>query len=317
MLKNVKRAFDVFVEAYKTIEINLSLRMIKSMTGFGTANFDNEQGHYAVEIKSLNSKFLELSLKIPKAFADKELFIRNECTRLLERGKISISISAEQNDSTTSAATINKPLLTHYFNELKAIADSLGTSHADLLKTALNFPDVVSYKEEKADDKEWEKVYEVFLLAVKEFQQFRMDEGAVLKTDLTMRSNKLLELLSHVEAKETTRIPLIREKLSHYLEETVGKENVDKNRFEQELIYYIDKLDITEEKVRLRSHCNYFIKALESEDANGKKLGFISQEMGREINTIGSKANNAEIQQTVVQMKEELEKIKEQLLNVL
>jgi uncharacterized protein (TIGR00255 family) len=299
------------------MEINLSLRMIKSMTGFGTANFNNEQGHYAVEIKSLNSKFLELSLKIPKAFADKELFLRNECTRLLERGKINISISAEQNDATASAATINRNLLAHYFTELKDIANSLGTSDTDLLKTALNFPDVISYKEERADEKEWEKVYEVFLLAVKEFQQFRIDEGAVLKADLAMRSNKLLGLLSQVEAKETSRIPLIREKLNHYLEEVVGMENVDKNRFEQELIYYIDKLDITEEKVRLRSHCNYFIKALESEDANGKKLGFISQEMGREINTLGSKANNAEIQQTVVQMKEELEKIKEQLLNVL
>src|SRR5690606_14555561 len=162
MLKNVKRAFDVFVEAYKTMEINLSLRMIKSMTGFGTANFNNEQGHYAVEIKSLNSKFLELSLKIPKAFADKELFLRNECARLLERGKINISISAEQNDATASAATINRSLLAHYFTELKDIANSLGTSNTDLLKTALNFPDVISYKEERADEKEWEKVYEVF-----------------------------------------------------------------------------------------------------------------------------------------------------------
>src|SRR5690606_36813024 len=137
------------------------------------------------------------------------------------------------------------------------------------------------------------------------------------KGRLTMRSNKLMELLLAVEGKESSRIPLIRVKISHYLDEAVGKENVDKNRFEQELMYYIDKLDITEEKIRLRSHCNYFIKALESEDANGKKLGFISQEMGREINTLGSKANNAEIQQTVVQMKEELEKINEQLSNVL
>jgi len=291
--------------------------MIKSMTGYGFANFDNERGHYAVEIKSLNSKFLELSLKIPKAFSDKELFLRNECTRLLERGKVTINISAEQDDPTAKAATINRTLLEHYFIELKDIANKLGTSHENLLETVLTLPEVITYKEEKADDKEWEKVYEVFLNAITEFEQFRIDEGSVLKIDLAMRSNKLMELLSEVEAKETSRIPLIREKLSYYLEETVGKENVDKNRFEQELIYYIDKLDITEEKVRLRSHCNYFIKALESEDANGKKLGFISQEMGREINTIGSKANNAEIQQTVVQMKEELEKIKEQLLNVL
>jgi len=291
--------------------------MIKSMTGYGVANFDDERGHYAVEIKSLNSKFLELNLKLPKAFSDKELFLRNECTRLLERGKISVSITAEQDDPTSKAATINKALLKHYFSELKDIADTLETSHENLLETVLSLPEVITYKEEKADDKEWEKVHEVFLAAIKEFEQFRIDEGAVLKVDLAMRSNKLMELLLQVEEKETSRIPLIREKINHYLEETVGKENVDKNRFEQELIYYIDKLDITEEKVRLRSHCNYFIKALESEDANGKKLAFISQEMGREINTLGSKANNAEIQQTVVQMKEELEKIKEQLLNVL
>jgi len=291
--------------------------MIKSMTGYGIANFNDERGHYSVEIKSLNSKFLELNLKLPKAFSDKELFLRNECTRLLERGKISISITAEQEDPTSKAATINKVLLQHYFSELKGIAEVLGTSHDNLLETVLTLPEVITYKEEKADEKEWEKVYDVFLKAIKEFEQFRLDEGAVLKTDLAMRSNKLMELLLEVEGKETSRIPLIREKINHYLEETVGKENVDKNRFEQELIYYIDKLDITEEKVRLRSHCNYFIKALENVDANGKKLAFISQEMGREINTLGSKANNAEIQQTVVQMKEELEKIKEQLLNVL
>lgn len=287
------------------------------MTGFGVANFDNERGRYAVEIKSLNSKFLELNLKLPKAFSDKELFLRNECTRLLERGKISICITAEQDDPTSKAAKINKVLLKHYFNELKDVAVELGTDSSSLLETALTLPEVITYKEEKADDKEWEQVYQVFLAAIKDFERFRADEGAVLKTDLAMRSNKLMELLIEVEGKETSRIPLIREKINHYLEETVGKENVDKNRFEQELIYYIDKLDITEEKVRLRSHCNYFIKALEADDANGKKLGFISQEMGREINTLGSKANNAEIQQTVVQMKEELEKIKEQLLNVL
>jgi len=302
---------------FETIEFNLSLRMIKSMTGYGVANFNNEHGHYAVEIKSLNSKFLELNMKLPKAFADKELFLRNECARLLERGKISISITAEQDDPTSKAATIDKALLNHYFTELKDIAETLGAKQENLLQTLLGFPEVITFKEEKADEKEWEIVYDVFLSAVKEFDGFRRDEGAVLKTDLAMRSNNLMELLLEVEAKETSRIPLIRERINRFLEEKVGKDNVDKNRFEQELIYYIDKLDITEEKVRLRSHCNYFIKALESEDANGKKLSFISQEMGREINTLGSKANNAEMQQTVVQMKEELEKIKEQLLNIL
>src|SRR5690606_19771985 len=153
-------------------------------------------------------------------------------------------------------------------------------------------------------------IYSLFLKAVEQFDQFRKDEGNVLKEDLTLRSTKILELLTIVEEKEINRVPLIRERIEHYLVETVGKENIDRNRFEQELIYYIDKLDITEEKVRLKSHCHYFIKVLDSTDANGKKLGFISQEMGREINTLGSKANDPYLQQVVVQMKEELEKIK-------
>ena len=289
--------------------------MIKSMTGYGIASLNNEQGNYSVEIKSLNSKYLELNLKIPKAFSDKELFLRNECTRLFERGKISVTITAESDDPTARAASINTDLVKYYYNQLSAISQELGAPQDNLLSTILSMPEVVSYPEERADETEWEKLYEVFLSAVQEFQRFRDDEGAVLKEDLAMRSDKILSLLIDAEGLETSRIPLIREKLSNYLEKAVDQ--VDKNRFEQELIYYIDKLDITEEKVRLRSHCNYFRKALESSDANGKKLGFLSQEMGREINTLGSKANNAEIQQIVVQMKEELEKIKEQLLNVI
>lgn len=291
--------------------------MIKSMTGYGIASLNSEQGNYSVEIKSLNSKYLELNLKIPKAFSDKELFLRNECTRLLERGKISVSISAESDDPTAKAASINADLVKHYYAQLSAISQEIGAPQENLLSTILSMPEVVSYHEERADEQAWERVYKVFLAAVDQFQKFRNDEGAVLKDDLAMRSDKIMSLLIEVESRETSRIPLIREKLSNYLEKAVGTEQVDKNRFEQELIYYIDKLDITEEKVRLRSHCNYFRKALESSDANGKKLAFISQEMGREINTLGSKANNAEIQQIVVQMKEELEKIKEQLLNVI
>lgn len=287
------------------------------MTGYGMASLNGDRGNYSVEIKSLNSKYLELNLKVPKAFSDKELFLRNECTRLLERGKISVTITAESDDPTAKAASINAGLVKHYYQQLSAIAQEIGAPQENLLNTILSMPEVISYQEEHADEKEWEQVYDVFLKAVGQFQKFRNDEGAVLKEDLAMRSDKILSLLIEAESRETSRIPLIREKLSHYLEQAVGSEQVDKNRFEQELIYYIDKLDITEEKVRLRSHCNYFRKALESSDANGKKLGFLSQEMGREINTLGSKANNAEIQQIVVQMKEELEKIKEQLLNVI
>lgn len=287
------------------------------MTGYGLATYDGEGSHFSVEIKSLNSKFLELNLRIPKEFNDKELLLRNECTKLLERGKVNITICSGIDNPLSKAAQINKVLLHYYYNELKTAAEELNAPTEGLLQTALTLPEVVSYSENVADENEWLKVYDTFLTAVAQFNKFREDEGEVLKQDLSTRVQNIMDLQAVVEEKETDRIPLIREKLINYLDKAVGKENVDQNRFEQELIYYIDKLDITEEKVRLRSHCNYFIKALDSDDANGKKLAFISQEMGREINTLGSKANNAEIQQVVIKMKEELEKIKEQLLNVL
>lgn len=287
------------------------------MTGYGLATYDGEGSHFSVEIKSLNSKFLELNLRIPKEFNDKELLLRNECTKLLERGKVNITICSGIDNPLSKAAQINKVLLHYYYNELKTAAEELNAPTEGLLQTALTLPEVVSYSENVADENEWLKVYDTFLTAVDQFNKFREDEGEVLKQDLSTRVQNIMDLQAVVEEKETDRIPLIREKLINYLDKAVGKENVDQNRFEQELIYYIDKLDITEEKVRLRSHCNYFIKALDSVDANGKKLAFISQEMGREINTLGSKANNAEIQQVVIKMKEELEKIKEQLLNVL
>lgn len=291
--------------------------MIKSMTGYGVASYDGEGSHFSVEIKSLNSKFLELNLRMPKEFGDKEHVLRNECSKLLERGKVNISISSDIENPLAKAAKLNKVLLKHYYTELKNVAEELGAPCENLLETALTLPEVLSYAEAVADEQEWEKVHAVFLEAVEQFNKFRVDEGEVLKEDLMQRVRSIMDLQLLVEEKETDRIPLIRAKLAHYLDKAVGKENVDQNRFEQELIYYIDKLDITEEKVRLSSHCNYFIKALDSADANGKKLAFISQEMGREINTLGSKANHAEIQQIVVKMKEELEKIKEQLLNVL
>ncbi len=287
------------------------------MTGYGVAINDSENSRFSVEIKSLNSKFLELNLRLPKEFSDKELLLRNECSKLLERGKVNITISSDVENPLAKAAKINKVLLKHYYSELKNAAEELGAPTSNLLETALTLPEVITYSEAVVDDGEWEQVYEVFLKAIEQFNKFREDEGEVLKNDLSMRVKSIMELQSIVEEKEIDRIPLIREKLSQYLDKAVGKENVDQNRFEQELIYYIDKLDITEEKIRLSSHCNYFIKALDAPDANGKKLAFISQEMGREINTLGSKANNAEIQQIVVKMKEELEKIKEQLLNVL
>lgn len=287
------------------------------MTGYGTAVKDNGKVKYSVEIKSLNSKFLELNLRLPKAVSDKELTLRTECSKLIERGKVNLYVNVEYTDQTAKASTINADLLKKYYTQLQQIAFELGDKQVSLFQMALNMPEVIANNDGEVDEEESKLLLEAFYAAVEQFNIFRADEGAVLSQDLTSRVELILSYLTEVESVEMDRIPLIRERINHYLEESVGKENVDKNRFEQELIYYIDKLDITEEKVRLRSHCSYFQKALTASDSNGKKLGFISQEMGREINTLGSKANHAGIQQIVVKMKEELEKIKEQLLNVL
>ncbi len=291
--------------------------MIKSMTGYGLAANDHDRAKYTVEIKSLNSKFLELSLKIPKAFSDKEFLLRSECTKQIERGKVNISINIEYAETTLKTSSINQSLLKYYYEQLKGSAEALGDTGANLFHMALNFPEVVQYGADEANEDEWKTLYKTFEQALADFQNFRRDEGNVLKQDLILRINNILEGMRLVSEQEPLRIPSIRERLNQFLEEAVGRENIDRNRFEQELIYFIDKLDITEEKIRLKSHCDYFIEALKAKDANGKKLGFISQEIGREINTMGSKANDAKMQQIVVGMKEELEKIKEQLLNVL
>jgi uncharacterized protein (TIGR00255 family) len=292
--------------------------MIKSMTGYGIASFDSGRTKYTVEIKSLNSKFLELSLRLPKIFSEKEFQLRNDCSKQIERGKVNLSINAEQaNAAEVKAAGIDKVLLKHYYNQLKAVSDELNEQGGNLLQLALGLPEVVKFEEESISEDEWKLVEKTFNQAMAAFQKFRSDEGNVLEQDIKMRIGIILKNLELVEIEEPKRIPVIRERLNQFLSEAVGADSIDKNRFEQELIYFIDKLDITEEKIRLKAHCDYFIETLKNADANGKKLGFISQEIGREINTLGSKANDANMQKLVVGMKEELEKIKEQLLNVL
>ncbi len=287
------------------------------MTGYGLASADHENGKFSVEIKSLNSKFLELNLKLPKAYSEKELALRNICSKEIERGKASVSINIERPEESLKGATINSKLVIKYYKELELINQTLGANTDNLLPAILNFPEVISYTEEVLDEGEWSIINDAFLRALNKFNEFRAMEGDVLKTDLELRIKNILDFFAQVEVLEPQRIPQIRARLNQFLEDNVGKVNIDQNRLEQELIYYIDKLDITEEKTRLRSHCDYFLETVKSKDANGKKLGFISQEIGREINTMGAKANDAQIQQLVVGMKEELEKIKEQLLNVL
>jgi uncharacterized protein (TIGR00255 family) len=291
--------------------------MIKSMTGYGIASVDSGSTKYTVEIKSLNSKFLELSLRLPKAFAEKEFQLRNDCNKQIERGKVNLSINVETASTTVNAAGIDKELLKHYYEQLKSVSADLGEPSNNLLQLALSLPEVVKYNEEIVSEDEWKIAEKTFQQALAAFQQFRTDEGGVLEKDVKYRIGVILKNLELIEIEEPKRVPVIRERLNQFLAEAVGREAIDQNRFEQELIYYIDKLDITEEKIRLKTHCDYFIETLKNDDANGKKLGFISQEIGREINTLGSKANDANIQKLVVGMKEELEKIKEQLLNVL
>lgn len=291
--------------------------MIKSMTGYGIGSFDAANSKYTVEIKSLNSKFLELNLRLPKIFADKEFQLRTDINKQVERGKVNLSINIEKAQTTVNAAGIDKELLKHYYAQLKAISTDLNEPADNLLQLALGLPEVVKFEEETISEDEWKGVEKAFQQALVAFQQFRTDEGKVLEQDIKYRIGIILKNLELVELEDPKRVPLIKERLNQFLTEAVAREAIDQNRFEQELIYYIDKLDITEEKIRLKTHCEYFIETLKNDDANGKKLGFISQEIGREINTLGSKANDANIQKLVVGMKEELEKIKEQLLNVL
>jgi len=291
--------------------------MIKSMTGYGIASIDADGAKYTVEIKSLNSKFLELSLRLPKTFAEKEFQLRNDCSKQIERGKVNLSITVEKANTTSNAAGIDKDLLKHYFEQLRAVSLDLNEPTSNLLQLALGLPEVVKYEEETASEEEWKTAEKTYQQALAAFQQFRSDEGNVLEQDLKYRIGIIMKNLELVEIEEPKRVPVIKERLNQFLSEAVGREAIDQNRFEQELIYYIDKLDITEEKIRLKTHCDYFIETLKNDDANGKKLSFISQEIGREVNTLGSKANDANMQKLVVGMKEELEKIKEQLLNVL
>jgi uncharacterized protein (TIGR00255 family) len=287
------------------------------MTGYGIAVSDSGSTKYTVEIKSLNSKFLELSLRMPKAFSEKEFQLRTDCNKQIERGKVNLSINIEQAEGQTKAAGIDTVLLKHYYDQLKSVSESLNEPTSNLLQLALGLPEVVKFDEETLSDEQWKEADKTFKQAMAAFQQFRIDEGAVLENEVKGRIAIILQNLEQVVLEEPKRVAQVRERLQTFLADAVGRENVDQNRLEQELIYYIDKFDVTEEKVRLKSHCDYFLETLKSDDANGKKLGFISQEIGREINTLGSKANDAAIQKLVVGMKEELEKIKEQLLNVL
>lgn len=288
------------------------------MTGFGQSLHDDGQVQISVEVKSLNSKFMDLNLRLPKAFAEREIELRNMVSEKLERGKVSLAIDYLRSGEQTMKQAYNEALFVSYYNQMKKLADKVMAPYDNIFQLALNAPEVVQagMKEEFNED-EWKKVNALIAEAIQKCDQFRRTEGAVLEKMLRHCIGVIGDELKKVAALDPKRVARIREKLKGNVVAFLGDEGYDTNRLEQEIIFYIEKLDINEEKVRLRSHLDYFLQMLGETQSNGKKLGFISQEIGREINTIGSKANDADIQKHVVVMKEELEKIKEQLNNVL
>lgn len=285
--------------------------MIYSMTGYGKSVLQLPTKKITIELKSLNSKNLDLNARMPSIYREKELAIRKILADKLVRGKVDFSIYVETTAEDTSTQ-INTPVVKQYMEQLKHVVNA---DDLDLLKMAVRFPDALNTVREEINDEEWRAIEAGIFSAIEDLIKHRLNEGKVLEIDFNNRVVAINALLEKVITMDPERVEGVRERLQKGVEEL--KEKYDENRFEQELVYYIEKFDITEEKVRLKNHLNYFTESINSKDSNGKKLGFISQEMGREINTIGSKSNYAPMQQLVVQMKDELEKIKEQLLNVL
>ncbi len=287
----------------------------RSMTGFGKAKINIKNKQIIAEVKSVNSKQLDLGLRLPLSLRDKEAEFRNLIAEIAERGKVDFSIYFD-GESSERKMILNKQLASNYYKELMLFAKDVKADSSNLLAMIMNLPDVFKQEISVADDDEIKKVKSLIQSALNEFNAFRKSEGLTLGKELEKRIQLILGLLKKVEQADGKRIKLIKERIRKELHDIISKEKIDQNRFEEELIYYVEKMDITEEKVRLKTHCDYFLNTL-NEKSSGRKLGFISQEIGREINTIGSKANDAAIQKMVVQMKDELEKIKEQLMNVL
>ncbi len=285
------------------------------MTGFGKATKEFENKTVNVEVRSLNSKNLDLSLRLSSTYRDKEHELKSEITKLLERGKVDLSVYVESKIEETPVQ-INTDLAKSYYIQLKQLATELNEPSTNLMAHVLKMPDVLKSERKEPNEQDWKDIQSVIFLAVEGLNNFRLDEGKSIEKDFETRLGIIADSLDKIKEHDAARIQNIRDRIKKNLEEVVGKEKVDNNRFEQELIYYIEKLDINEEKVRLKTHLDYFIKTMK-EPAGGRKLNFIGQEIGREVNTIGSKANDAEMQKLVVLMKDELEKIKEQTNNVL
>lgn len=286
--------------------------MIQSMTGFGKASLQLPTKKITVEVKSLNSKGLDLSVRMPSNYREMELGLRNQIALKLERGKIDFSVFIESTAEQTSTK-VNVPIVKAYIHQLREVYPN--ADETELMKMAIRMPDTMKVEREEIDEKDWIEIQKVIEEALSNISNFRKDEGASLEKEFQLRISNIRQYMNEALALDSERVNAIKDRLQTAIAEL--KVNVDENRFEQELIYYLEKLDITEEKVRLTNHLDYFLETINGTEANGRKLGFITQEMGREINTMGSKANHSQMQKLVVMMKDELEKIKEQVLNVL
>ncbi len=290
--------------------------MIQSMTGFGKATAELSNKKITVEVKSLNSKQLDLSVRIPSVYKEQELNVRSLIARRLERGKVDFAIYVE-NTSKETTSQINQNVLESYYNQIKNSSEKLGIDvPTDWFQVLLRLPDVLKYEAQDADEEEWKVVADAINQALDQLVEFRKQEGKMLEDLFIQKISNIGNLMTAIEPFEGERVEKVKARIIEALEK-IENFDYDKNRFEQEMIYYIEKLDINEEKARLRNHLKYFLETLNDTSGQGKKLGFITQEMGREINTTGSKANHVQMQQLVVQMKDELEQIKEQVLNVL
>jgi uncharacterized protein (TIGR00255 family) len=286
--------------------------MIQSMTGFGKATLQLPTKKITVEVKSLNSKGLDLNVRMPSLYREMELGLRNQIAVKLERGKVDFSIFIESTAEQTSTK-VNVPIVKGYIEQLRAVYAE--AEETELMKMAMRLPDTMKIEREEIDKKEWNQIENTINESLENILNFRKDEGQSLEKEFQLRIGNIRQYMNEALALDPERVQAIKDRLQTAIAEL--KVNVDENRFEQELIYYLEKLDITEEKVRLTNHLDYFLETIKGTEANGRKLGFITQEMGREINTMGSKSNHAQMQKLVVQMKDELEKIKEQVLNVL
>jgi uncharacterized protein (TIGR00255 family) len=292
--------------------------MIQSMTGYGKATAELSDKKINVEIKSLNSKAMDLSTRIAPLYREKEIEIRNEIAKALERGKVDFSLWIDKKDACELITPINQDVVVAYYERIRTISETTGIpAPEDWFSTLLRMPDVMTKNDiQELSEEEWKAVHATVLQAIQNLVDFRIQEGAALEKKFREKISNIAKLLTFVDPYEKERVEKIKERITDALEKTISVD-YDKNRLEQELIYYIEKLDINEEKQRLSNHLKYFINTMEDGSGQGKKLGFIAQEMGREINTLGSKSNHAEMQKIVVQMKDELEQIKEQVLNVM